>query len=312
MWSRPFGRLCTSAFRVSNSWTRLGQIKKPIMTSITPKENTMKDGLYCISDIHAEFYRDDPENLIEVLKNYSPPGVKYCVLAGDIGSVADIKSYRKVLEYYANLYTYVILVAGNHEFYGSYYNFHQVIRTLEKECEALGIHFLHRKTVVLDGVRFIGATLWTIIDEKGVKSISDFQHVFRHQVDYVGAFVDDYRFIKGELEKQAESKQPTVVVTHHLPTSKLVHPRFHFSPANAAFHTNILDTITLYNVQYFICGHSHETQITSYGNTKLILNPLGYRSEKRETVASKKVYQITKSANNEQTNTKEVESDHSS
>jgi len=293
------------SFRVSNSFQNLGRLKKPIMTSIAAAKEGLSpplstDGLYCISDIHAEFYRDDPEKLVEVLKNYSPPGVKYCVLAGDIGSVADMNSYRKVLEHYANLYTYVILVAGNHEFYGSNYNHRHVLAVLEKECKALGIHFLNRKTVILDGVRFVGATLWTIIDEKGVKSISDFQHVFQHQVDYVSAFVDDYRFIKGELEKQADTKEPTIVVTHHLPTSKLVHPRFHFSPANSAFHTNILDTLTLHNVQYWFVGHSHESLVTSYGDTKLILNPLGYKFEKKETVTSKKVYQITKSAKSEQ------------
>lgn len=258
-------------------------------------ESISKEGLYCISDVHSEFYKSDPDKLIEVLKQYSPPGVKYCVLAGDIGSVAEMDTYRKVLKYYANLYTYVILIPGNHEFYGSNYNFQHVINTLEKECELLGIHFLHRKSVVLDGVCFIGTTLWSIIDEKAAKGMNDFQHVFRHQVDYISAFVDDYRYIKNELEKQTDTKEPTVIVTHHLPTSKLIHPRFQYSPVNSAFYTNILDTsLNLRNVQYWLTGHSHESSISTYGNMKLVLNPLGYPGEHKETVVSKKVYQIIK------------------
>lgn len=253
-------------------------------------------GIYCISDIHSEFYQDDNDSLIEQLQNYSPEGVTYCVLAGDIGSVGSskcIESYRTVLEHYSKLYPYVIFVAGNHEFYNSNYDFQKVLTTLENLSKSFdNVYFLHRKSVTLDGVRFIGATLWSAIDEKSTKHINDFNHVFHHQVDYLSEFVNDYRFLKKELETHIESKEPNVVITHHLPTSKLVHPRFTNHPAGSAFYTNLLDCLPLKNTKYFYSGHSHERMNISYGSTQLMTNPMGYRFEKRDTTTSKKVWHI--------------------
>ena len=53
----------------------------------------------------------------------------------------------------------VVFVAGNHEFYDSRY---QVERsTMEHAAQSMGVHYLDHATVVIDGVRFIGCTLWT-------------------------------------------------------------------------------------------------------------------------------------------------------
>jgi predicted phosphodiesterase len=261
------------------------------------KEDEEIAGIYCLSDIHSEFYtEEDIDELLEKLKQYSPSGVKYCILAGDIGTVHSekaIDNYTQVLRYYSQLYPHVILVAGNHEFYNSQYNFENVITTLENISKPFkNVHFLHRKSITLDGVRFIGVTLWSAIDEAAVKQINDFNHIFQHRMDYLSAFMSDYQFLKKELENHIDSKEPNVVVTHHLPTSKLVHPRFSTHPGGSAFHTNILDVLPLKNTKYFYCGHTHECMRTSYGSTQFITNPLGYRFEKRDTVTSKKVWPI--------------------
>jgi len=256
-------------------------------------EHKNQSSIFCISDIHSEFYQYDPEALQETLQEYSPKA-DYCVLAGDIGSLASIDSYRKVLDHYSKRYPHVVLVAGNHEFYGCNYDVKGVIETLKTECEAFdNVHFLHRQTLLLNGIRFIGATLWSAIDEKSEKMIGDFNHVFQSRFDYLGAFVDDYRFLREELALQALTPEhPTVVVTHHVPTSKLIHPKFYNSPANSAFSTNIFDTLVLKNVKYWFCGHTHESMITSYGDTKAVVNPLGYRFEKKDTEASTKVFYV--------------------
>jgi len=54
--------------------------------------------------------------------------------------------------------TPIVYVAGNYELYDAYYE--MVLARCRQEAGELGIHFLERDAVVIDGVRFLGTTLW--------------------------------------------------------------------------------------------------------------------------------------------------------
>lgn len=53
----------------------------------------------------------------------------------------------------------IVYVPGNHEFYGS--EMKSALAAGGEAAELAGIHLLARRSVVIEGVRFIGCTLWT-------------------------------------------------------------------------------------------------------------------------------------------------------
>jgi hypothetical protein len=50
-------------------------------------------------------------------------------------------------------------VAGNHEVYG--HATLKILSVMRYWAQVLGIHFLSNAAVVLEGVQFLGMTLWT-------------------------------------------------------------------------------------------------------------------------------------------------------
>jgi UDP-2,3-diacylglucosamine pyrophosphatase LpxH len=89
-----------------------------------------------------------------------PEGVEYnaVILAGDIDCPG-----RKAVHWARLESTFggkpVMYVAGNHEFYGR--EMSAEIAEMRRAAEGSNVHVLDRDCVVLDGVRFLGCTLWT-------------------------------------------------------------------------------------------------------------------------------------------------------
>ena len=53
----------------------------------------------------------------------------------------------------------VLYVLGNHEFYGS--SIDGAAAELKRLCAGTHVHVLDDSEIVIDGVRFLGTTLWT-------------------------------------------------------------------------------------------------------------------------------------------------------
>jgi predicted phosphodiesterase len=114
------------------------------------------------SDLHLE--RDpDFEPLIH-------PGTDIVVLAGDIGSYqarSRLPSEDFGLARFSPLRpgapgARVLYVPGNHEFDGIEHD--DALERMRRVCDYLGITWLDREVLVIDGVRFIGTTLWSDFD----------------------------------------------------------------------------------------------------------------------------------------------------
>src|SRR5690606_30913962 len=75
------------------------------------------------------------------------------ILAGDIARP------RAAMEWASGIPRPVLYVPGNHEFYGG--SIPHVAAELAEQAQAHGIRLLDQQAVVIDGVRFLGATLWT-------------------------------------------------------------------------------------------------------------------------------------------------------
>ena len=67
-----------------------------------------------------------------------------------------------------------------------------------------------------------------------------------------------------------------IVVTHHVPSFRMLHPKFQGSKANGAFTVELEDYIANSGIDYWIYGHSHTNIDAMIGNTQCLSNQLGY------------------------------------
>jgi predicted phosphohydrolase len=106
-----------------------------------------------LSDLHTEFLDLGPKGVDETVPGKSVEDV--VVLAGDIAQASSAVSYA------ANSFTGVpvILVPGNHEYYGRDMN--RALLRMREDAHGTNVHLLDNDEIVLGGVRFLGSTLWT-------------------------------------------------------------------------------------------------------------------------------------------------------
>ncbi|MFZ4479083.1 MAG: metallophosphoesterase [Rhodoferax sp.] len=233
------------------------------------------------SDLHLEFLqRDMPgERLIAPM-----PGAEVLVLAGDIANgahacklFADWRSTRRIP---------IVYVAGNHEYYG--HALEPMLAKIREGAALNNIHFLENNSVVIDGVRFLGATMWTdykLCAERTQQQsmayagarlndhylIRKGRHLFRPQ-DALERHLASIAWLQTELDKPFDGK--TVLVTHHGLHMRSVNPRFAASDLNAAFNSHlpkILDQVDLH-----LHGHVHDGVDYQLGRCRVVANPAGY------------------------------------
>ena len=157
---------------------------------------------------------------------------------------------------------------GNHEFYDAHYEL--VLERARTEAAKLGIHLMEKDQVVIDGVRFLGTTLWTdfAIDTQqsesfsmwyARRSMSDFT-LIKHQSGLLSpeATREFHReasaWLTDRLAEPFEGR--TVVVTHHLPHRGSIDRQFHQHPLNPAFASHMPELVRP-PVNLWIHGHTH-------------------------------------------------------
>jgi len=235
--------------------------------------------IHVLSDLHTEFSDfDAPETDADAV-----------ILAGDIGVGAS------GLEWAARQFRGkpVIYVPGNHEYYDHDIGF---VGGLQSGAPS-HIHVLDRDAREIDGVRFLGTTLWTDFAFYGEDRATTAR---RAAQDYLA----DYRVIKngdrpfspedsagihesskawliGELEKAFDG--PTVVVTHHLPAVPSIAERYRDNPLNPAFASRLEPLIEQHRPELWIHGHTHAACDYEIFATRVVCNPRGYPGEMRQT-----------------------------
>ena len=104
--------------------------------------------LHVLSDIHLEF-------------GPWPKGVDVNAIDADVaGKDRDIGVGLDGLQWALSIERPVIYVLGNHEFYGQQ-PMDALWRTARDKVKDTQVHLLENESIVIDGVRFLGATLWT-------------------------------------------------------------------------------------------------------------------------------------------------------
>ena len=265
--------------------------------------------IFGISDLHLEFYPNDTavEQVIKNIKQGSAnlPEADVLVLAGDIGDPVEKSDvYFRLLQEFKRTYKNVVLVAGNHEHYSiKNYDRSSTYDCLKKICNDTGVIFLEKNSVIIQRVKFIGTTLWSMACASTVFSLGDFGRVYNDVTQYNEEFKQCYKWLEKELSQPVgRPEEPTdydecVIVTHHLPSYHLCHERFkNCKDLNTAFYTDILEQLPMSRVKYWFCGHTHEFMVKKLkgkdGEVIVIVNPMGYPKEPRKTKMSLDVYMI--------------------
>jgi Icc-related predicted phosphoesterase len=270
-----------------------------------------------VSDLHLEFLSDFP-----LLENADNSGV--LILGGDIclaehlyrnprysidihGDVKDLSNvmnnggysrdaerYRRFFDHCSQNWDHVIYVMGNHEHYSGRWN--RTEEVLREELKPYpNIHLLEQEKLVLDGTVFLGASLWTDMNNQdpitmhAVKDMmSDYRAVTEensgvyHKLRPVTTVKQHLETVKWMRFMLSEDSRPTVVVTHHAPSRQSVHPRYYGQDImNGAFYTELSDIMLDFDhIKLWTHGHVHDPHDYQINNTRVLCNPYGYPGEK--------------------------------
>lgn len=237
--------------------------------------------LLILSDLHREVWGETPVGID--LADSCPDVV---LLAGDIDSDASCVHWAE--RAFPSIQT--LYVSGNHESYCN--RIDEVERRIEEACATSAtVEYLQQKEVRIDGVRFLGCTLWTDFELYGQDR--------RHEAMSASLrALNDYRLIRltnngGRSIHPADTAEwharhafwlrqrlampfdgPTVVITHMAPSSGSVAPRYQDDILSCAFASSMEDLVA--QADLWVHGHVHESFDYSIGRCRVVCNPRGY------------------------------------
>ncbi|WP_144637573.1 metallophosphoesterase [Bordetella genomosp. 13] len=244
-----------------------------------------------LSDLHLETNAD--------FTPVAAPGADMLILAGDIGT-CQLPSNDFGLRQFSPRDRWPVPVAylpGNHEY--DHQDFDAAHDTLRELCDTLGIRWLERESLVIDGVRFVGTTLWADFDamvqpdDTLAEALRKRGKAFRAADFYLekaGTTRGGQPFLAEQVREHALACQdwlraaldagfdgPTVAVTHFAPTLSSADPRYGLTPGTAGF-CNSLDPL-LPRADLWLHGHLHHAFDYVRQGCRIVANPLGYASK---------------------------------
>ena len=226
------------------------------------------------SDVHLEF------------EDWHPPKVAadVVVIAGDLH--VKRRGFAWIREHFRDVP--VVYIAGNHEFYGSLLP--DEVGWLRQEAAAAGVNYLENQAVEIGGTVFLGCTLWTdfrLLGDPGIAGpvaaslLNDYRQI---------RTAPQYRRLKGRetAASHAASRvwlqtslkefagKPIVVVTHHAPSARSIHPDSAGELVSAAYASALGPLVETSGAALWIHGHTHHSVDYDIGQTRVVANQRGY------------------------------------
>lgn len=250
--------------------------------------------MHILSDVHNEFLRGSTQATSHTWRGEIPrTDADVIVLAGDIDT--GLHGAEWMIGEAARLAKPVVYVLGNHEFYGhEYYALKQAIAA---KLEGSAVHLLDCGCFECDGVRILGATLWTdygldphiprdLAMYYAEQQLADHKTIRYKSTDSVHRFRPLHAMALHKREKHCLNAQlsapypgRTVVVTHHAPHPLCSHPGFPNSPLGPAFGSNLEDMLVNHDIDLWVYGHTHANFDRVVQGTRILTNQAGYPGE---------------------------------
>lgn len=235
------------------------------------------------SDLHLEFMH---------YELWQPPAldVDLVILAGDIDK------HDKGIEWARIAFpdTRIIYVSGNHELYNG--SVRGDLAQMRRTAARAGIDFLENDTVVIDGVRFLGAIGWSdfalygegecqaIAMNAAQRSINDYRLIRGsdgHPLEpreTARLHRETVAFLTAELAKPFDGK--TIVVTHFSPHRGTIHPMYGGDKLTPYFCADMSWLMEKHKIDLWIFGHSHtNANFIAEGGCRVLSNQRGYAHE---------------------------------
>ncbi|MER2219624.1 metallophosphoesterase [Methylobacterium brachiatum] len=261
-----------------------------------PPEPSARLRVQVVSDLHVD--------VADTGRLRLAPGADLLVVAGDTcaGTVEGFAHLRRVVPGP----TPIVVVAGNHEFYGATHSIE--LARARAAAPDFGIVFLEDEAAVIGGVRFLGSTLWTDyrlfgerhrpvamavarrgLNDHRVIAWGDARRGFRPE-EAAGLHAASRAFLAAALARPCSG--PTVVVSHHAPHPVGIAPGYARDPLSAAFASDLTGVIGTGAPDLWVFGHTHHPVDRVVGATRLVANPHGYRDECRATFDPARVIDV--------------------
>lgn len=233
-----------------------------------------------MSDLHLEL----SDNSRYVKQKEFPVTGDVLVLAGDMFYLNNnVVPLTRFWKWASENYKEVLLVPGNHEYYGFYDVINRGLQWNWMFKDNVG--YYQNQVKRIRNTDFILSTLWsnvTPMNEFYVsRGLNDFyQTLYDGQRLTVERYNEMHNYCLNFIKKSVEEStaEHIVVVTHHLPTLKVVAAQHLGSDLNSAFATELGNFIADSRIDVWIYGHSHTNIDTVIGNTRIVSNQLGYIS----------------------------------
>ena len=218
-----------------------------------------------MSDLHLEWHKDSGSLFINNLVDTEN---QVAVIAGDLTACSLLE---KALNLLCNKFKEVVYITGNHEYY--MHRFSDVEEQL-KHASACNnnLHWLNNSSVIIDSKCIHGGTLWfprTKDENLYAYKFSDFIHI-KDSTNIHHAHYAMRRYLEQHVAPG------DIVVSHHMPTQRSIHPRYEGDPYNRFFACNLDKMIQKLKPSIWVHGHTHSSNDYMLENTRIICNPYGY------------------------------------
>lgn len=209
------------------------------------------------------------------------------ILAGDILPIKHVNKpqYANFFEDMASKFTNILYVPGNHEYYGADLN---DIHLLKYSLPST-VTVLNNESIIIDGIKFLGGTMWTNLHNNSPLAMiasqqlmSDYKVIKKMGKTFtVEDWIIEHEKFVTFLNSELDEKHLNIVITHHSPSPLTTNEYYKkFNQDNASFSTDMSKYMHL--VKYWFYGHMHGGYDVEIDECQILTNPRGYPIEFRK------------------------------
>ena len=220
------------------------------------KKLSILNSIQYLSDIHLEYYTLKHQSSIPKMKKISDN----LALLGDIGNPF-LDNYKEFLNYVSGEWNQTFLITGNHEYWQEKYSISDVDNKISDLLTKFNnITFLNNTSYEFSNYTLLGTTLWSKILNPPKRIMGDDLYIPNMNFEELNKL---HNKSVEWLEKESSLNEPSktnskniIVLTHHLPSYKLIIDKYQDSKFQDRFASD-LEYLMKDHVKYWLSGHSH-------------------------------------------------------
>lgn len=230
------------------------------------------------------------------------------ILAGDLWESNKIISFHGTcwIEDVAKQFQYVIIVLGNHDYYGG-----RLGREASRLKEGLAqkgiqnVHVLDNEVIKVGDVKVIGTTLWSSFNQGnelslryanegypnergGFRTLNDMKYIRNETFRKVRAqeLMREHRksiLFLNQVAKRESNQEKVLIISHHAPSIKAIPEEWKFEAVGdlkwhegGAYASDLEEEKKHWEIDCWIHGHTHEAKQYDWGGTPVLVNPRGH------------------------------------